>query len=92
MVYNKLDNDEGFHGGSLGGSVETQLANLCKMLDYGSAGFSPGDMEWLAFAIYNAGPGLLGYGLKKPIEDILSTVAVMLMFDDAGQQAIYLNE
>lgn len=90
--YNKLDNNEGFHGGSLGGSVETQLANLCKMLSYGSVVFLPEDIDWLTLAVYNAGSGLMGSALKKPIEDILSTVAVMLMFDDAGQQAIYLNE
>lgn len=88
--YNKYDNKEGFHGGSLGGTVETQLANIYKMFEYG--GVTMPDIEWLTFAIYNAGPGLLGSHLKEPIENILSTVAVMLMFDDAGQQAMYLNE
>ena len=88
--YNKYDNKEGFHGGSLGGSVETQLANIYKMFEYG--GVTMPDIKWLTFAVYNAGPGLLGNHLKEPIEDILSTVAVMLMFDDAGQQAAYLNE
>ena len=88
--YNKYNNKEGFHGGSLGGSVETQLANIYKMFEYG--GVTMPDIEWLTFAVYNAGAGLLGHNLKQPIEDILSTVAVMLMFDDAGQQAMYLNE
>lgn len=88
--YNKYDNKQGFHGGSLGGTVETQLANIYTMFSYG--GVTLPDIDWLTFAIYNAGPGLLGSGLREPIENILSTVAVMLMFDDAGQQAVYLNE
>ena len=91
--YNKYDNKHGFHGGSIGGSVESQLKNIYKMFDYGgiSASDLP-DLNWLTFVIYNAGPGLLGSYLQEPVENILSTVGVMLMFDDAGQQAMYLNE
>ena len=88
--YNKYDNKHGFHGGSIGGTVEHQLANIQKMFQYGGISFP--DIEWLTFAIYNAGEGLMGAEYRKPIEDILSTVAVMLMFDDAGQQAIYLRQ
>lgn len=35
---------------------------------------------------------MLGSNSKFFIEDILSTVAVMLLFDDAGQEAIYLRD
>lgn len=88
--YNKYDNEHGFHGGSIGGTVEHQLENIQKMFQYGGISFP--DVEWLTFAIYNAGAGLMGADYKEPIEDILSTVAVMLMFDDAGQQAVYLRK
>lgn len=88
--YNKYDNEHGFHGGSIGGTVEHQLENIQKMFQYGGISFP--DVEWLTFAIYNAGAGLMGAEYKEPIENILSTVAVMLMFDDAGQQAVYLRE
>ena len=88
--YNKYDNKHGFHGGSIGGTVEHQLENIQKMFQYGGISFP--DVEWLTFAIYNAGAGLIGSDYKEPIENILSTVAVMLMFDDAGQQAVYLQK
>lgn len=88
--YDKFDSNHGFSGGSLGGSLETQLQNIYQMFSYG--GISLPDVEWLTFAIYNAGHGLLGSNSKNFIEDILSTVAVMLLFDDAGQEAIYLKD
>lgn len=60
------------------------------MFNYG--GIEMPDVEWLSFAIYNAGRGLLGSNSKKFLEDILSTVGVLLMFDDAGQEAVYLQD
>lgn len=88
--YDKFDDNRGFSGGSIGGSLESQLQNIYQMFSYG--GISLPDIEWLTFAIYNAGRGLLGSNSKFFIEDILSTVAVMLLFDDAGQEAIYLRD
>ena len=91
--YNKYDNRKGFHGGSLGGTVENQINNIYKLFEYG--GFSNGDLpnkEWLIFTIYNSGDALMGSEYREPIEDLLTTVAVMLMFDDVGQQVVYLNQ
>ena len=89
--YDKLDNTQGFHGGSIGGSLEQQIENIYKMFSYG--GISLPDAEWLMFAIYNCGPGLVGggTGVKETIEDLFSTVAVMLLFEDAGEQAQYIT-
>lgn len=89
--YNKYDSRKGFHGGSLSGTVENQLRNIYELFKYGGVSTLP-DKDWLTFAIYNAGPELLGSDLKDPIEDFLTTAAVMLMFDDVGQQAVYLNQ
>lgn len=88
--YNKYDNKIGFHGGSLGGSLEHQLDNLMFMFDIG--GITEPDMNWLLFAIYNSGPNLVGSKFKTQLEDYFSTIAVMLMFDDAGQQAQYITQ
>ena len=91
--YNKYDSRKGFHGGSLGGTVENQINNIYKLFEYG--GFSNGDLpnkEWLIFTIYNSGDALMGSEYREPIEDLLTTVAVMLMFDDVGQQVVYLNQ
>ena len=90
--YDKYDNNYGFHGGSLGASVENQVANIQQLIAYGTGStMSQADIDWLLFAIYNSGSALLGSGVKNQIEDYLSTVAVMLMFDDAGQQAQYVR-
>ena len=87
--YNKYQNKEGFHGGSLGGSVENQLQNIYKMYSYG--GVTLPDINWMTFAVYNSGANLLGSNNKGPIENILSAVAGMLLFDDAGEQALYIQ-
>ena len=89
--YNKYQNNEGFHGGSLGGDghVEAQLANIYKMYEYG--GIDMPDMEWMIFAVYNSGDNMLGSENREPIEKILSSAAGMLLFDDAGQEALYVQ-
>ena len=87
--YNKYNNNDGFHGGSLGGTVEHQLENIYKMYEYG--GISIPNLNWLIFAVYNTGSDMLGAHLKDPIENILSAVAGMLLFDDAGEQALYIR-
>lgn len=86
--YDKYDNELGFHGGSIGGDVESQLKNITKMLDYG--GVTIEDSDWLSMAVYNAGPNLLGSHLKNPLEAIFSAMGAMLLFDDAGSQAQYI--
>lgn len=88
--YDKYDNDIGFHGGSLGGSVEHQMENIYTMFNLG--GITLPDKDWLTFAVYNSGTGTLGgQATRNKVEDLLSTVAVMLLFDDAGQQAEYIK-
>lgn len=89
--YNRYRNDEGFHGGSLGGSVETQLQNVYKMFSYG--GVTLPDIDWMTFAVYNSGDNMVGGGetTRHSIENILSAVAGMLLFDDAGEQALYIK-
>ena len=89
--YNRYNNNEGFHGGSLGGSVETQLQNIYKMFAYG--GVSLPDINWMIFAVYNSGDNMIGggEGTRSSIENILSAVAGMLLFDDAGEQALYIK-
>lgn len=87
--YNKYNNQQGFHGGSLGGSVETQLKNIYKMYEYG--GVDLPDINWMTFAVYNSGNNMIGSENKTPIEHILSAVAGMLLFDDAGEQALYIK-
>ena len=88
--YDKYDNDLGFFGGSLGGSLEHQINNLLDMMSYG--GITLPDYQWLMLAIYNCSKGTVGGEvLKNILEDFFSSFAVMLLFDDAGQQAEYIK-
>ena len=88
--YDKYDNDLGFFGGSLGGSLEHQINNLYDMMNYG--GITLPDYQWLMLAIYNCSNGTVGGEvLKNTLEDFFSSFAVMLLFDDAGQQAEYIK-
>jgi hypothetical protein len=53
------------------------------MYEYG--GVSIPDLDWLIFAVYNSGNDMVGSHLKNPLENALSSVAGMLLFDDAGE-------
>ena len=53
------------------------------MYQYG--GVTIPDLNWLIFAVYNCGSDMLGAHLKDPLENALSSVAGMLLFDDAGE-------
>ncbi len=87
--YDKYNNKTGFHGGSLGGTVEHQIENIQHMFQLG--GITIQDVDWLIFAVYNSGPHLLGSSIKKDLEHFFSILAVSLMFDDAGEQATYIK-
>lgn len=79
-------NDYGFHGGSLGASLIEQLMNLNNIMS--QAGISNRlDIDWLTFAILNAGDGMIGYGNRTAIEDYLSGFAAILMFRTGGELA-----
>ena len=88
--YNKYENNIGFHGGSIGGDLTAQLANITKMLSYG--GITIDDAEWLTLAVYNTGAGMVGADLKTPLEAIFSAMGALLLFDDAGAQAQYIMD
>lgn len=87
--YDKYEKGVGFHGGSLGGTVENQIKNIQQMLNYG--GITISDANWLTIATYNTGPNMIGDHLKNPLEAIFSAAGAMLLFDDAGEQAEYIK-
>lgn len=80
----------GFHGGSLGGSVEQQISNIVYMFDIG--GIKNIDKDFLIFAVYNVGPGMVGAESRDALEEFLSIFAVTLLFSDAGEQATYIRQ
>lgn len=79
-------NDWGFHGGSLGAALPEQLINFENIMS--QAGISNSlDIDWLTFAILNAGDGMIGNKNKTAIEDYLSAFASLLMFRTGGELA-----
>lgn len=87
---NDFTTSQGFHGGSIGGSVEKQIQNIVTMQKLG--GITMADAEWLTSAVYNSGPGLLYSKGKPTVEMILSSVAAMLLFEDYGAQAVWYKQ
>jgi hypothetical protein len=79
-------NDWGFHGGSLGAALPEQLINFENIMNQAGINNSL-DINWLTFAILNAGDGMIGSANKTAIEDYLSAFASLLMFRTGGELA-----
>ena len=77
-----MADEGGFHGGSLGGDVESQIKNINYMLELG--GITPLDAQWLLTATLNAGSGMIGANQRPALENYFSAAAAMLMFRTGG--------
>ena len=73
-------NEFGFHGGSLGGNIESIMNNISEMYELG--GISKADADILAFAAANCGNELLGSSLKEPLQTYILGAAAIMMFDE----------
>ena len=87
--YNKYNNNYGFKGGSLGGSLEHQVDNIIYMFELG--GITTIDRDWLLFSIYNSGKNLVGHKERESLEYFLSILAVSLLFSDIGEQWSFIT-
>lgn len=79
-------NDWGFHGGSLGAALPEQLINFANITQQAGI-YNQLDINWLTFAILNAGDGMIGSGNRTAIEDYFSTFASILMFRTGNELA-----
>lgn len=73
--------DGGFSGASFGSSLPLQLNIINQLAD--SGGFDIGDLNFLQFALINAGSQMIGHYLKSSLEDYFSIFVGFLMFNDA---------
>jgi PAS domain-containing protein len=101
--YSIFDNLEGFSAGVLGSSkgtgwsrgssdIVSGISNICYMAEQG--GITKLDQEWLIHAAINCANGLIGeeLKLKDPLQNLLSSIAGALMFDDAALIMAEINE
>ena len=72
----------GFHGGSLGSDLLSQINNINNMLLMG--GITPLDAERLMSMVLNAGDALIGSNMRPALENYFTTVGSMLMFRSGG--------
>lgn len=73
---------EGFEGAAFGSNLNEQLKLITSLEATG--GFSLADIEWLKFAMINAGKQMIGHKLKTSIEDYFSIFVGFFMFNDAA--------
>lgn len=81
-LYTQEENGEqltGPHGGSLGASLQDQLAKISALTDAGEINMI--DEAWLTAAIINSGPGMVAENQKRSLEDYLAMFAAILLFD-----------
>lgn len=72
----------GFAGGSLGTDVLSQVNNINNMMIKG--GLTPLDAERLTSMIINAGDGMIGAAGRSAVENYLTSIGSMLMFQSGG--------
>lgn len=86
-TYQTYVNDIGFHGGSLGGNLDDQLARISSIFAMGGISIKD-DLKWLRSAILNCSPvSVVGEKNKNLIEDYLGSVAALALFDEGGAEA-----
>ena len=91
--YNLLE-DDSFTAGVLGKSkaremnirgaadIVSAIENISYMAELG--GITSIDTDWLINAVMNTGSGLVAENLKDPLQNLLSSLAGAIMFDDAA--------
>lgn len=72
---------EGFEGAAFGSTLSEQVKIISHAAE--SGGLSLDDINWLIFAMRNAGDGMIGQGNKRSIEDYFSVFVGFFMFNDA---------
>lgn len=72
---------EGFEGAAFGANLTEQLSIISQAAK--SGGMTLDDIEWLKFAMRNAGQGMIGSANKCSIEDYFSVFVGFFMFNDA---------
>ena len=77
-----IKTEGGFHGGSLGSDVLSQINNINTMLEWG--GITPLDADRLMSMVLNAGDALIGASARPALENYFTTVGSMLMFRSGG--------
>lgn len=71
---------KGLQGASFGANILDQLDIIHETM---SGFITPEDMNWLLFAMLNAGTQAIGHEYKHSLEDYFSTMIGFLMFNDA---------
>ena len=72
---------KGLQGASFGSNIFEQLSIIQETI--GNKLLTPADMNWLLFAMLNAGKGAIGQNNKSSLENYFSTMIGFLMFNDA---------
>ena len=73
---------KGFEGAAFGSNLDEQLKLITSLEASGS--FSNADINWLKFAMVNAGQKMIGHKLKSSLEDYFSVFVGFFMFNDAA--------
>ena len=92
-TYNQYQNNLGFGGASLGANVEQQLTNLNTLFTKAGCPIAEGDLKWLRSAIINCSPvSIVGETNKNIIENYLSSMAALAMFDEGSAEAQIISD
>ena len=91
-AYNQYNNKVGFGGGSIGGTLDLQLANIADIFQLAGMPMSKSDQEWLRYLIINCGPQMYAGEKNKPqLEQYLGSMAAFMLFDEGGAEARILR-
>ena len=92
-TYNQYQNNLGFTGASLGANVNQQLSNISHLFSKAGITMEQSDITWLESAIINCSPvSIIGEKNKDIIQNYLSSMAALAMFDEGGAEAQIIQD
>lgn len=92
-TYNQYQNNLGFSGASLGANVHAQLSNLNALFTKAGVPLIDSDITWLESAIINCSPvSIVGEANKNIIENYLSSMAALAMFDEGSAEGQIIQD
>lgn len=90
--YDYYNNNIGFGGGSLGGTLDAQLSNIADVFSLAGIPISQADFNWIRYIVINCGSNLLGEHNGNVVEEYLGSLAAFMLFDEGGAEVKILKD
>lgn len=90
---NDYMNNIGFKGGTLGSTLDAQLARIQDIFTSAGMAIDQKDLDWIKSAVLNCFPGsVVGEKNKNLLENYLGSLVAFALFDEGGVEAAIIDQ